>query len=63
MNRNRASDILAGYELARREQGIKLPERRGCSGCLILPWWVLPIVCTLCALGEMIYRATQGYFR
>jgi len=63
MNRNRLSDVMAGYELARQEsESHKLPERRGCSGCL-LPWWILPGLCTLCAIGEMIYWMTQGYFK
>lgn len=61
MNRNRLSDVLAGYELARRESESDKPKKRGC-GCL-LPWWILPALCSLCAIAEMVYRAQQGFFR
>jgi len=63
MNRNRLNDVLAGYELARRESESDKPQsKRGCSaGCF--PWWILPLLCSLCAIAEMVYRAQQGFFK
>lgn len=63
MNRRLIEAYLAG-QMARDEQPSARPprSRRGClTGCL--PWWLLPLCCTLALVGEAAYRVLAGYFR